>query len=63
MANGVGRLSSRRWRVPPLFLLATVAAAAAFAANLLLAEVQAGNRWSLGYGIAAAALLVLAAMP
>ena len=60
MGNGVGRLSRRRWGMPLLFLLATLAAAAAFTANVLLAEVRAGNDWSLAYGIAAAALLLLA---
>jgi hypothetical protein len=62
MADGVSRLAPRRWGMPVLFLLATLAAAAAFAANILLSEIHAGNNWSLAYGIAAATLLVLAAV-
>lgn len=61
MANGVGGRLPRRWGVPGLFLLAAAAAAAAFGANVYFAEIHPGNRWSLGYGIAAAALLLLAA--
>ena len=61
MGNGVGRLSRRRWGMPLLFMLATLAAAAAFTANVVLYELDAGNDWSLGFGIAAATLLVLAA--
>ncbi len=61
MANGVSAPAPRRWGVPPLFLLATAAAAAAWAANLVFAEFEAGNAWSLAYGAGAAALLVLAA--
>ena len=61
MANAAGRMLPRRWGVPVLFLFATAAAAVAFAANVVLAEVHAGNLWSLAYGAAAAALLLLAA--
>lgn len=60
MGNGVTRWAPQRWGVPLLFLCATAAAAAAFAVNAWLSEVRAGNAWSLGFGSAAAALLVLA---
>ena len=61
MTGGVSAPAPRRRGAPALFLLATAAAAAAWAANLVLAEVHPGNAWSLAYGVAAAALLLLAA--
>ncbi len=61
MAAGAGRRLPRRWGVPALFLFATAAAGAALAANAYFAEIRAGNRWSLAYGIAAATLMALAA--
>lgn len=61
MAGSAGLALGRRWGAPVAFLLATAAAALAFAANVVLAEVRAGNSWSLIYGFAAAALLLLAA--
>ena len=62
MAGGVIRPVPRRWGMPLLFLLATAAAAATLAANVIFAEIHAGNTWSLAYGIAAATLMVLAAV-
>ncbi|MFQ5351170.1 MAG: hypothetical protein ACE5EG_12075 [Thermoanaerobaculia bacterium] len=62
MANGVGRAVPRRWGVPGLFLIAIVAAAAAFIANAFFSEIHAGNTWSLVYGSGAAALLVMAVL-
>ena len=62
MANGVSGPVPRRWGVPWILLLATAAAAAAFAANVFFSEIRAGNTWSLAYGSAAAALMVLAAI-
>ena len=61
MGNGVARRAARRRGVPWLFLGAAAAAAAAFVVNASVAEIRAGNAWSLAYGIAAAALLLLAA--
>ncbi len=60
MANGVSGPMPRRWGMPVLFLLAMAAAAAGFVANAYFSEIRAGNVWSLTYGSAAAALLVLA---
>ena len=62
MANGVSGPVPRRWGVPGLFLLATAAAATGFAANVYFSEIHAGNIWSLAYGSAAAALMILAAI-
>ena len=62
MAKGIGRLTSRTWGMPRLFLLATVATLVALAANALVSEIRAGNIWSLVYGSAAATLMVLAAL-
>jgi hypothetical protein len=61
MGAGVTAVAARRWGIPGLFLIAVAACGVAFAANAYLSEVRAGNRWSLGYGIAAALLMVLAA--
>lgn len=62
MARVVSGPATRRWGVPGLFLLATAAAVLAFAANIYLSEIHAGNSWSLAYGGAAAALMVVAAI-
>jgi len=43
-----------------LSLVALAACAAAFGANITLAEVRPGSSWAIAYGIAAAALMVLA---
>lgn len=51
------RRQAGRWRQG--FAAAVLLAAVAYAANLVLAEIDSGNGWGLAYGIAAAALLVL----
>ena len=60
----MGRLSRRRAgfeRRHWLFAAVLLACAAAWSANLLLGEVRPGNDWALGYGVAALALLLVAA--
>ena len=54
-------VESRRSPGMMAFLLLLAVSAAVLAANALLSEVQPGNAWSLGYGIAAAVLLLVAA--
>ena len=54
-----GRLAqARRWR--RAFGLLFVLTVAALIANLLLSELRSGNWWGMGYGIAAAALMIAA---
>ena len=52
----VGRLERRHWA----FLIALLASAAAFVANIVFSEILPGNVWALGYGAAALALMIVA---
>ncbi|MCZ6725882.1 MAG: hypothetical protein O7A98_00850 [Acidobacteria bacterium] len=56
MAKLAMRLGRRHW----LSLVALAACAVAYVANVVLAEVRPGSIWSVGYGAAALALLVVA---
>ncbi len=57
----VARQARRRWLGPLGFAAGATAAGAALAVNLTIADFVPGNSWSVGYGVAATALLLLAA--